>query len=407
MSSFIVALAMMGSIAPPPDAVIAPLPRICPRDGRFVEKVSGKTFHPAGFHYIRILPEGPHYVFAPTKYDPDRAEAMLSDLERHGFNVVRVFLGALELTQGDALSEEFVDNLADFITRATRHRVYVLPVVDWLPPSNRYKSILANARPDVGGMQAMFMDAAHTQSKKLYLIDLIGMLKKRIPTLLSTVFAYELENEVNADLTCPPFSQASGSFAYKGKTYNLANDRALQKLLDAAIIDNANALVAAIRTEDPDAMAAYSVFTYAAVGRSGPGKMRSDTSPDTRCPIRPLALARSDLSYVDLHFYAPSPEGFRRDMEAVEWNKLTSVCRTRGKPILAGEYGVPSPLASTGEQAASIAVWHANAIREQGLEGGIFWTYDCHEQRDVINAKQFDGAIFDALAAFHRRRSSP
>jgi hypothetical protein len=116
-----------------------------------------------------------------------------------------------------------------------------------------------------------------------------------------------------------------------------------------------------------------------------------------RCPIRPLALAKSKLSYVDLHFYAPNPEGLESDLKSLEWDNLTSACRAEGKPILAGEYGVPSSLAADGEQSARCATWHLQHLLEKGMAGGIFWTYDCHEQESVVNAKQFDGAIFDAL----------
>ena len=376
---------------------IAPLARICTRDGAFVEKKSGKEFRPVGFHYIRILPDGVHYVFAPSQYDPARVEAMFSDLEKNGFNIVRVFMGNLELTEGDGLSGTFLDNVVDFLERATRHRIYVLLVVDWIPGSQRYTSIVANARPDVDGMQRLLLDKANITAKSLYLKDFISMLKERRPALLSSIFAYELENEVCIDLDKLPFSQTSGTFACAGKQYDLANEQDLQKLVDTAIVDNANKLTTAIRSVDPQAMVAYSVFSYAAVGRSGPNRIRSDVSHDMRCPIRPLALAKSKLSYVDLHFYAPNPEGLESDLKSLEWDKLTSACRAEGKPILAGEYGVPSSLAADGEQSARCATWHLQNLLEKGMTGGIFWTYDCHEQENVVNAKQFDGAIFDAL----------
>jgi DUF1680 family protein len=69
------------------------LPRITSHDGKFVEKQTGKEFCPRGFQYIRIDAEGTHYVHTPDRYDPNAAEAMLADIEEHGFNIVRIFLG--------------------------------------------------------------------------------------------------------------------------------------------------------------------------------------------------------------------------------------------------------------------------------------------------------------------------
>ena len=395
-------IAVLAAAATAAAGAVTPLPRICPRDGKFVEKGSNKEFRPVGFQYIRILPKGPHYVFAPSKYDAARVEAMFADLEKNGFNMVRVFVGAYELTAGDGLSEAFFDKLSDFIERATKHKVYVLPVVDWMPGCSRYESIRANARGDVDGMQRLFLDSAWMEAKSLYLKDFVSMVKKKCPRLMSTIFAYELENEVYIDTDKPPFSQATGTFTYARKSYDLADERSLQELLDTAIIENSHKLVAAIRSVDPEAMVAYSVFTYAAAGRTGQGKLRTEKSPDMRCPLRPLALAKSDLSYVDIHFYGPTQEALDRDLRSVEWDELKSVCRAKGKPILAGEYGVFSGMASDEAGVAYLAAWLLQNLLSKGIKGGIYWTYDCHEQSGVWNSKQFDGAAFKGLAELNK-----
>jgi hypothetical protein len=383
-------------------SAVTPLPRICTRDGKFVEKGSNKEFHPVGFQYIRILPTGAHYVFAPSLYDAARVEAMFADLAKNSFNVVRVFMGTHELTAGEELSEVFFDKLSDFIERATKHKVYVLPVVDWMPGCGRYLSIRANARGDVDGMQRLFLDSTTMEAKSLYLKDFISMLKKKCPRLMSTIFAYELENEVCLQMDKPPFSQATGTFTFAEKNYDLADDRSLQELLDTAIINNSNKLVATIKSADPEAMVAYSVFTYAAVGRTGQGMLRTDKSPDMRCPLRPLALAKSDLSYVDIHFYGPALFALDRDLRSVEWDELKSLCRAKGKPVLAGEYGVPSALASDGKQASYVATWYLQNLLSKGISGGIYWTYDCDEQSGLWNAKQSDGVIFKGLAELNK-----
>ncbi|MHB1002078.1 MAG: cellulase family glycosylhydrolase [Armatimonadota bacterium] len=402
MFRFFVVFALISLAATSANSAI-PSPRICVKEGKFIEKQSSTEFNPVGFQYIRILPSGAHYVFAPSLYDPAQIDAMFDELEKYGFNIVRVFIGNVELTDGDALSPKFMANFCDFLQRARENRIYVLPVIDWLPPSKRYMDIASKDSLGLLGMQRMFLDKANIKAKERYLSDFIRAIKKHDPKLLSTVFAYELENEANMESDKAPFAPADKAFMYNGRKYDLSSAEGQQNLADDAIVYTADRLVKAIHREDPEAMVTYSVYTFAAVGRTGPGKLQIDKTPVVHFPMRPLALTRSKLSYIDIHFYAASPEGMARDLKSIEWDELKAACDKTGKPMIVGEYGTFPAVHKTVDDAAYAMGWYTKELLDLGFDGLIYWTYDCHEQVDVWDAKRSGGDIFRTIVQVYRK----
>jgi hypothetical protein len=396
-------LAASASIA----GTAGPLPRICVRDGNFVQRGSNQRFHPRGFHYVRLRPDGAHYVFAPSLYDPNRAEAMLADLSRNGFNVVRVFIGAVETVEDGRLSPRLMANFCDFLERAERHGVYVIVVVDWVANAKRYNDIIGNTPANVESVQVHYLDQRHIAAKALYLQDFIGAIKGHNPRLLSAVFAYELENESYMDSAYKPFSESSGKFEFMGKSYDMSSAKELQELVDLASARRCNALVKAIHAVDADAMVSCSVYTFNAVGRTGPGALRTDKSPETRFPMRPLAMVKTKLSYIDIHLYSFTEEGLERDLRSIEWTKLRPACKKAGKPLFVGECGAFKSQIPTLAEAADAMTRHIGRVMDKGFAGYCYWTYDCDEQTDLYNAKMGGGEIFRALVELNTRLPSP
>ena len=380
--------------------VQADLPRVSVREGKFVKQ--GRAFTPLGFQYIRIRPEGPHYVFAPSYYDPAAVEAMFADLEAHGFNVVRIFVGGLELIDQGRLNPRFLDNVCDFLRRATAHHIYVLIVPDWVPGADAYTKLRQPGSAEIQATGQAWLDAAWLEAKAAYLRDFVGAIKSRDASLLSTVFAYEFENEACIFLDQPPF-KGRGKFALRGATYDLSAERDIQALMDAGITEAARGLTAAVHEVDLAAMTSYSVFTLRAVGRSGVERMLTDVTGDTRVPVRPLALAKADVSYVDVHMYGPDPGALAADLKTSEWEAVKAECARRGKPILCGEYGTFPAVHPTEEAAAGAIAWYLPKILEAGFGGAIYWTYDCAEQKDVWNAKAGKGLIYQTVCAVAKR----
>lgn len=385
------------------------LPRITTTDGMFIVTETGEPFIPRGFQYVRIRNNGAHYVHTPGFYQPLAAEEMFADLAEHGFNIVRIFLGFDGLFDESGISEAFLDNLEDFLRRARRHGIYVILERRYVLPVGAYGTALANWESQFiqgivpGPNNMRYMSKAYTKAMSLFWRDLVQAIKSRDPDLLSTVFAYELENESEFRVNESPIVDTSGTFyAPDGVAFEVSDEDTLQALLDHCTILWANAAVSAIQEVDPSAMVSTSVFTYRASGRpDGPGKPRSTTAIDPRYPLRPVALARSDLSYVDIHLYPESIDAIRAHLESIEFTRLREICNNSGKPIFVGEFGALKPIFPDFAPAYEMIECVTPRLFEQGFAGYCFWTYDCHEQPYVWNAKAKAGQIFQFLADFH------
>ena len=392
------------------------LPRVGVTDGRFVEVRSGRAFEPRGFNYMRLRPHPEdarvlwHGTFSRGGYDGQRAASMLGDLESHGFNVVRVFvdpLGDEGIADAGGLSKEYLNNLFDFLECARRHRVHVIVATLTLPRCSRYIDLAGAIPAELDATNAMFLHQGHINSKARYMADVAAAVRARDPALLSTVFAYEIDNESHYLATAMPFSATFGTVKpADGITYDLSSQEQKQAMADRHAVRLVDACVAAVRGVDPEAMVSASVFTFAAVGRSGPGKLHQDQTGDPRFPVRPLALVQSQASYVDVHLY---PDGsaagsLERNLRSIEGDELVKLARQKGKPLVIGEFGVGRSLAATAPLAATVAQRHLRDAASAGFDGGwLYWTYDSDGQ-DLWTAKADGGAVFQMLAAEHRRR---
>jgi len=394
----------------------SPMPLICVRNGRFIEKQTGKEFRPRGFNYIRLAqsPKGAapaiwHSTFAPGHYDALRAEAMFADLESHGFNIVRVFIdhragnGIVESIQSTDFSPKYMGNLLDFLQRARKHRIYVVPALGWFPNCRKYNQIVGQKPKNIWNRNSVYLNQGHIDAKARYLADFVLAVKNYDADLLTTLFAIELENESHLTATAPPFSQTTGTFtAADGRTYDLASPESLQQLADDNVNRWADTCVEAVRKVDPEIMVSTSVFTFAAVGRSGPGKFRHDRTKDKRFPARPLALARTRLSYLDIHFYHSSPQSLDTDLKSIEFDKVKAACRQRGMPLIVGEFGAIKHWIKDLSYAVTAMQQDLGRFYQLGFLGYMYWTYDCDEQEMIWNAKSGQGQIFNALVNMHR-----
>ncbi len=411
LSIFSVLIVGFPMAAPAPEAEydVEPLPRIATQDGRFVIAESGEPFIPRGFHYVRIRNNGIHYVHTPGFYQPLAIEEMFADLSEHGFNVVRTFLGFEGVFDETGISEPFLDNLEDYLRRARRHGVYVILERRYVLAVGPYGEALSGWESGItegivpGPNNMRYMSAAYYEAMRRFWGDLVQAIKDRDPGLLSTVLAYELENESEFRVNESPIADTEGIFyAPDGKAFDVADEDELQVLLDHCTILWANASVEAIQAVDPEALVTTSVFTYRASGRpGGPGAPRTTPWGDPRYPLRPVAMAQSDLSYVDIHLYPESVDALELHLDSIEFDRLQELCDAAGKLIFVGEYGAVKPFWPEFEPAAEMIETVTPRLFEKGFAGYCFWTYDCHEQLYVWNAKAEDRRIFEFLAEFN------
>lgn len=132
-----------------------------------------------------------------------------------------------------------------------------------------------------------------------------------------------------------------------------------------------------------------SVFTFAAVGRQGPGSWSKDQTKDMRVPARPLALLGSSLDFVDIHLYAGKSETesiaqhLQRDLDSVEMSAISVEAKHLGKPILVGESGVAAHFTRRGPDWQTIhhdvgvellGEYH-NALATYPFAGVLHWHY--------------------------------
>lgn len=386
------------------DQVESHMQRITVRDGRFVQAESLTPFEPRGFNYIR-LHQAWHSTFMPGQYDGPRASAMLADLAGRGFNVVRVFIdhraggGVVSSADATGLSPAYMDNVADFLARAASKRVYVIFTLLEVPQARHYTG--DDQHPLATGPNAQYLDPPHLAGKCAYVRDFVQALRDRDASLLSAVMAYELENESHFDVSCRPLDRAEGHLEFAGRTYDLTSEADLQRLVDDAVARWANACTDAIHAVDPQAMVSTNVFTFAAVGRTGPGHLLTDAPEDHRFPARPLALVDTKLAYLDVHLY-PLGRPLQVDMTGIEFEAVRDACSRTGKPIIMGEFGAFRFVYPDAPKAAAAMADHLRRVYELGFAGFVYWTYDCDEQEELFNAKSDGGLILDALTPVRR-----
>lgn len=370
--------------------------------GRFVDSASGRPIPLRGFNYIRL--HSSHGTFDPRHYDPAAADAMFGRLRTDGFSAVRVFInghanvsGAVARTGQAGLSAPYLAHLADFLVRAGSNGIAVVLSMDSFPRIPPYLDGLKAPPPEIHPANADLLCAGHVAAKADYLRDVAAGLRAADPRAPDAILAWDLQNEL-CYAVAPPFAQTTGTVtAANGRAYRVPEQR--QALADDSAVHIIDTWAQAIREVQPGALAWAGVFTYRAVGKTGPGDFRIEKAGwKNRVPFRPAAILRSTADVLDLHFYCPDEAAFDDDLASVEWDAVRRLARERGVPVVAGEFGAfkarfPEP--------APAAAWMADLVRlfaDRGIDGWLHWTYDTHEQDgELWHACAGDGAIYRAL----------
>lgn len=393
--------------------------------GTFENSETSALFVPHGYNYIKLTMLGSctnpaqiqHTTFHPGIYDPAAASNFLARMRTDGYNVVRVFINpasdnCLAGTYGIAgpvassgLYAPYVSNFTDFLLKARSQGIYVIPVINEHPQNSGYGEIAyTDIRPNIEGYANWYLQPGFVQAKAAYAAALVQAVKNvNAGKLLSTIFAWELQNEIYVFRSQKPYSMTSGMISpANGVNYYMNDPFDRQQSFDANVVRWANTAASAIRAIDPDAMVSTGVFTFAAIDKIGPDGLQPPVplfDPgrlNDREPARPAALrAYSTLSYTDIHMYNTSPGyDMLADLNSSEFSSMN----LPAKPFLMGEFGAfkfrfPS-LAN--------AAYAMGAFRDQaysyGFSGSLFWTWDTTEQPELWHGSEGGGAINDVLA---------
>lgn len=391
-------------------AAIKELPRVAilQRSPRaiFQQRGSNRSFFVRGFNYVRL--RGDHATFdaatdkTQAHYDPDLAEQMFETLARHGYNTVRVFIsgrspqapgiaGNYDSTPG--IYAPYMDNVVDFLQRARRHGIYVLPTFgDGELPRNAFFKKRLNDLPKT--KNAIYLTREGIDAKKLYVTSFLRAIQQRDAGLMSTILALQCQNELYMRGDQWPFDQSSGNFTgVDGTTYDLASEKDRRALMDNGLRVYHSELVRAIKQVDPQVLVTEGLFALRAVGKSlethlgiWPG-----SSADHRFPPTLFALGQGPLDFLDIHFYRTRSQetievAFTRDMESSQLNAEGMRQIRQQKPIIVGEFGSFRGVDPNFPQAAKNLLTARDLFVEREFNGMLYWTFDTFEQKRLYPA---------------------
>ena len=119
-----------------------------------------------------------------------------------------------------------------------------------------------------------------------------------------------------------------------------------------------------------------------------------------RYPFCPLAIVRSQVDFLDLHFYPANAGEFERDLQSIEFPAVQRAAREAGKPVVVGEFGAFKQSFPFVEDAAQWMAELGSRYAALGCAGWLYWTLDTHEQRkELWHARDGDDAIYRRLRA--------
>lgn len=370
--------------------------------GELYDRVTGSKFLPRGNNYVRLAPQQTpdgntvvyHSTFNPGLYDTTRIEAALSRMEAEGYNVARAWInhccatGAVGALAG-GISAAYVANVVDFLRRARTHRIYAILTADDVPKVGGYTDTLYTSCCTLfNGDNLHYLSPGGLKANRLFWHDFVqALIVQGAP--LDAILAYELRNEFTYESNLPPLSFASGLVTtVNGLTYDMADSVARQQMMDDNMVYWTNQLVATIRGLDPAALVAVGFFQ--------PQQPNPTRVGDPRVTRPYPAITQSSLDVVDLHAY-PGLE-----LTMAQYVANFAMAGLLQKPVLLGEFGAPTAVYGTTQQAAgALKNWQIESC-PYGFGGWLTWTWDTEEASGYWTATSGDSAADHSLAPANR-----
>ena len=360
--------------------------RLGERNGKkvFVTDSNNELFVPRGFNHV-VLEHGNsgwHALFNTNVYQPDKMDSVLRQISVCGGNVIRVWAwgtqneyGFISNQKEQILNEKYMHNFIDFLHKATEYNIYVIPILDEYPKYAYFETILTefhaqSERDDlhVTGYNRQFFWDSFIKAKAIAIKQFIQYIKDTEPSLLSTVFAWSLQNEVFLMNSEGPFSAFTAEVILPdGSIGKVSTQEERQKVYDKTILYWANELTKAVKSVDPTALVTAGMWTSDAAGRKPFSGLLFD-GKDIRFPPRPAILGGDEslLDFIDIHIYP--------------WDNTSKVnpeCHEHGlvkKPVIVGEYGVFQNV-SVG-QAKTMLIEFLQQAYQMGYIGDLYWVWD-------------------------------
>ncbi|MGA9597485.1 MAG: discoidin domain-containing protein [Acidimicrobiia bacterium] len=328
---------------------------------------------------------GPDRMF--EAYNPDWVDEQLDGIAALDFNTVRVFLDmCMQCTStSSGIRDDYLDHLADLLTRIEAHGLVVLPTSNDVPDPG-YSERLPCCEPFGGYRNSLYLTSQGHQIASQYWTDLITGLEQRgAPT--HNILGWELANEQFVLRSVPPISLSEGTVTTAdGKTYDLTDDSAVAEMVTSNLRSYITDVGDTVRSLDPGALVTMGFFSS---DQPDAGRIANDD----RWVVPDDILAESTLDFVDLHAYP----GF-----GGRWDAIGAAFGLTGKtsdfPVILGEFGAFEEAYPDAEDgAAAMARWQA-ASCDHGFSGWLLWFWGADKDDEVIPVETNDAAIARAIS---------
>ncbi len=331
-------------------------------------------------------------------YDPDRAEILMRKLKSNGYNVVRVFVRAGSASSVQAMSgpadtqglyEPYIDNFIDFLSRAQKYGIYVIPCMDGMPNNDYFRAISKGA-----GGREYFFSKDGVKAKQHYIELFLQYIKKKDPELINTLFGLAMHNEFAFHSNQAPFNQLSGSYTFMdGTKYDMSDDDQRRALANATMQNYYTKIRETVEANAPGMLIGEGTFSMGAVGKTfdnSKGIRSTEDNGDMRFPFTAVELLRKDIDFLDFHIYRWGAKGTGEDvfMHFAENMKLTTAEAQelmKTKPVIMAEFGSFKAEEPTLDEAIVFVKELQKAALDFEFKGTAYWTIRCFEQTRLWN----------------------
>jgi hypothetical protein len=288
-----------------------------------------------------------------------------------------------------------MENVLDFLRRATRHGIRVFPTFgDGGVPLNAYYR--ERFREKGRNRNVMILTEQGIAARTEHITSFLSYIKDNEPALLPTLLGLQCQNEASLHADRWPFTQKEGTFtAANAKTYDLSKTDERQALMDEGYRYYHQRIADAVKAIDAEMLVAEGVFVPRAVGKDPkqhagvwPGKTRDERYPPTL-----TSIGKGALDFLDVHFYRNKKQekesvaqAFRLNLGSTGFFTPEMAEIRKQKPVIMGEFGAFDSVEKTFEEAVDNMVRVRDLALEAGMNGMLYWTYDSLEQPRLYHA---------------------
>jgi hypothetical protein len=292
----------------------------------------------------------------------------------------------------------YMENVVDFLRRAQKYGVYVLPTFgDGEMISSEYFKKLSGDSTN----QAVLFNQKGLNAKAKFIQLFLMYIKERDESLLNVLAALQMQNEFAFYNTRAPFTQTEGAYTFiNGQKYDMSDNYERRALANDAIKLYYKTMKEAVVEIVPDMLICEGTFTNLAAHKyiTDPNVLGIHPSftlhGDPRFPMAVDEYLDTEIDFLDLHLYTYGQETPKQIFDvhfgerSMRLNSEKSKTLRKAKPLIMGEYGsfasshkdIGAAGKATLEEGMKASKILQELAYENGFSGDLIWTLDCFEQ---------------------------